>query len=130
MEEKQKFPSHAGSGKVLTASLFILSGLLLFARNMGIITKEWFNMLVAWHSLFIIAGIYTMIRKHYLSGGVLLLAGLYLLGSKLMLSPGNFQAMLWPLALSSSAFSFSDITIGETGHTKGQCIAVPRWYNG
>lgn len=48
---------------------------------------------------FIIAGIYTMIRKHYLSGGVLLLAGLYLLGSKLMLFPGNFQAMLWPLAL-------------------------------
>lgn len=99
MEEKQKFPSYAGSGKVLTASLFILSGLLLFARNMGIITEAWFNMLVAWHSLFIIAGIYTMIRKHYLSGGVLLLAGLYLLGSKLMLFPGNFQAMLWPLAL-------------------------------
>ena len=97
---------------------------------MGIITEAWFNMLVAWHSLFIIAGIYTMIRKHYLSGGVLLLAGLYLLGSKLMLFPGNFQAMLWPLALSSSASSFSDITIGETGHTKGQCIAVPRWYNG
>ena len=66
---------------------------------MGIITEAWFNMLVAWHSLFIIAGIYTMIRKHYLSGGVLLLAGLYLLGSKLMLFPGNFQAMLWPLAL-------------------------------
>lgn len=97
---------------------------------MGIITEAWFNMLVAWHSLFIIAGIYTMIRKHYLSGGVLLLAGLYLLGSKLMLFPGNFQAMLWPLPLSSSASSFSDITIGETGHTKGQCIAVPRWYNG
>ena len=84
---------------MLTASLFILSGLLLFARNMGIITEAWFNMLVAWHSLFIIAGIYTMIRKHYLSGGVLLLAGLSLLGSKLMLFPGNFQAMLWPLAL-------------------------------
>ena len=64
MEEKQKFPSHAGSGKVLTASLFILSGLLLFARNMGIITKECCNMLVAWHSLFIIAGIYTMKSKH------------------------------------------------------------------
>ena len=81
---------------------------------MGIITEAWFNMLVAWHSLFIIAGIYTMIRKHYLSGGVLLLAGLYLLGSMF-------------LAISKA---FSDITIGETGHTKGQCIAVPRWYNG
>ena len=36
MEEKQKFPTATGfSGKILIASLFILSGILLFARNMG-----------------------------------------------------------------------------------------------
>lgn len=110
MEEKQKLPSHAGFGKVLTAPLFILTGLLLFARNMGIITEEWFNMLVAWHSLFIITGIYSMIRRHYLSGGILLPIGLYLLGSRFM-----SRAISKPYSgrwfLSSSAFPFSDITI-------------------
>ena len=54
MEDKQKFPFHKGYGKMLTASLLILTGLLLFARNSGMITEEYFNLLVAWHSLFII----------------------------------------------------------------------------
>ena len=41
MEEKQNFPRATGfSGKILIASLFILSGILLFARNMGWITSE------------------------------------------------------------------------------------------
>lgn len=106
MEEKQKLPSHAGFGKVLTAPLFILTGLLLFARNMGIITEEWFNMLVAWHSLFIITGIYSMIRRHYLSGDILLPIGLYLLGSRFMPFPSNFQAILWPLVLIFIGISF------------------------
>ena len=58
MEDKQKFPFHKGYGKMLTASLLILTGLLLFARNSGMITEEYFNLLVAWHSLFIIVGTY------------------------------------------------------------------------
>lgn len=45
-------------------------------------------------------------------------------------SPAISKPCCGPWPLSSSASSFSDITIGETGHTKGQCIAVPRWYNG
>lgn len=57
MEEKQKFPTATGfSGKTLIASLFILSGILLFARNMGWITSEVFDMIVSWHSLLIILG--------------------------------------------------------------------------
>lgn len=78
MEDKQKFPFHKGYGKMLTASLLILTGLLLFARNSGMITEEYFNLLVAWHSLFIIVGTYTIIRQRYLLGGTLLLAGIYL----------------------------------------------------
>ena len=63
MEEKQKTLSATGfSGKYLVASLFILSGILLFARNMGWITAELFSTIVSWYSLFIILGIYSMIR--------------------------------------------------------------------
>jgi len=55
MEEKQKTLSATGfSGKYLVASLFILSGILLFARNMGWITAELFSTIVSWYSLFII----------------------------------------------------------------------------
>ena len=55
MEEKQKTLSATGfSGKYLVASLFILSGILLFARNMGWITAELFSTIVSWYSLFIL----------------------------------------------------------------------------
>lgn len=66
MEQKSKFSSPTGfSGKLLVASLFILSGILLFARNMGWITAELFSIIVSWYSLFIIMGIYSMIRRHF-----------------------------------------------------------------
>lgn len=99
MEAKQNFPSQAGFGKVLMALLFILAGGLLFSRNMGFITEEWFNLLVTWHSLFIISGIYSIVRRRFVFGSVLLLIGVYLLGSKLMWFPDNSQALLWPLVL-------------------------------
>ena len=52
MEEKQKTLSATGfSGKYLVASLFILSGILLFARNMGWITAELFSTIVSWYSI-------------------------------------------------------------------------------
>ena len=74
MEEKQKTLSATGfSGKYLVASLFILSGILLFARNMGWITAELFSTIVSWYSLFIILGIYSMIRCHFVGGIILLL---------------------------------------------------------
>lgn len=58
MEEKQNFPRATGfSGKILIALLFILSGILLFARNMGWITSEVFDLIVSWHSLLILFGI-------------------------------------------------------------------------
>lgn len=100
MEEKQKTLSATGfSGKYLVASLFILSGILLFARNMGWITAELFSTIVSWYSLFIILGIYSMIRCHFVGGIILLLIGVYFLLGGLSWLPENSQAMVWPLAL-------------------------------
>ena len=80
MEQKSKFSSPTGfSGKLLVASLFILSGILLFARNMGWITAELFSIIVSWYSLFIIMGIYSMIRRHFVGGIILVLVGVYFL---------------------------------------------------
>lgn len=80
MEKNQNFPSHAGiSGKALIASLFIISGVLLLARNVGWITPELFSLIVSWHSLLIVLGIYSMARCHYISGITLALIGVYFL---------------------------------------------------
>ena len=100
MEEKQIFPRATGfSGKILIALLFILSGILLFARNMGWITSEVFDLIVSWHSLLILLGIYAMIRRHFIGGIILFLAGVYFLIGGLSWLPENSQAMVWPLAL-------------------------------
>lgn len=100
MEQKSKFSSATVfSGKLLIASLFILSGILLFARNMGWITAELFNIIVSWHSLLIILGIYSMIRRHFVGGIILVLVGVYFLLGGLSWLPENSQAMVWPLAL-------------------------------
>lgn len=100
MEQKSKFSSPTGfSGKLLVASLFILSGILLFARNMGWITAELFSIIVSWYSLFIIMGIYSMIRRHFVGGIILVLVGVYFLLGSLSWLPENSQAMVWPLAL-------------------------------
>ena len=100
MEQKSKFSSATGfSGKLLVASLFILSGILLFARNMGWITAELFSIIVSWYSLFIIMGIYSMIRRHFVGGIILVLIGVYFLLGGLSWLPENSQAMVWPFAL-------------------------------
>ena len=100
MEQKSKFSSATCfSGKLLIALLFILSGILLFARNMGWMTDELFSMIVSWHSLLIVLGIYSMIRCHYIGGIILLLIGVYFLIGGLSWLPENSQAMVWPFAL-------------------------------
>lgn len=105
MEEKQKFPSHESHGKVLIASLLILSGILLFTRNIGWIPYQLFNILVSWQSLFIIIGIYVMTCRQYISGTILLLIGVYFLIGRL---PWLFhiQVITWPLALVVCGFFF------------------------
>ena len=107
MEEKQKFPTATGfSGKILIASLFILSGILLFARNMGWVTSEVFDMIVSWHSFLIILGIYSMIRRHFIGGIIFLLIGVYFLIGGLSWLPENSQAMVWPIALITAGVLF------------------------
>ncbi len=61
--------------KYLVALLFILAGVLLIARNMGWISVPVFQTLVSWKMLLVILGLFTLLRRHYLSGIILLLIG-------------------------------------------------------
>lgn len=100
MDKEIKTSNSAGfSGKLLIASLFILSGLLLFARNIGWISVEQFDLIVAWHSLLFILGLFSIIRRHFIGGIILILVGVYLLLGNMPWLPTDSQAMVWPIAL-------------------------------
>lgn len=107
MDKENKTSYSAGlSGKFLIASLFILSGISLLARNIGWITGEQFDLIVAWHSLFIILGIYSMTRRHFIGGIVLILVGAYFLIGNMSWLPADSQAMVWPFALIIAGVAF------------------------
>lgn len=93
-------------GRFLVAALLILSGIVLFARHMEWISTELFDMLVAWHTLFIILGIYAIARRYPLRGITLLLIGVYLLLGGLSCVPEDSEALIWPLALIVAGIAF------------------------
>lgn len=96
--EQRPSPGRIFSGKLLIALLFILLGILLLAYNMGWISYHLFRILVSWHSLFILLGIYAMASRHYVRGLILLLIGTYLLLGGLQWLPAISQILMWPLA--------------------------------
>lgn len=107
MEKKQNCSvSTVFSFKYLIAFLFILSGFALLARNLGWVTAEVFDVVVSWYSLLIVLGIYSMIRRHYIGGLLLLLVGSYCLTSNVLGLSEYSQAVIWPFALIAAGILF------------------------
>ena len=100
MEKRTNALSHAKpSGKYFIASLLILSGLLLLARNMEWISYETFDTIVSWHSLLILIGIGKMMHRRYVGGSLLILIGTYFLLDRLSWLPENLHGIIWPAIL-------------------------------
>ncbi len=59
----------------LFAGLFIVSGSLLLARNLGFMSPYVFSLLVSWHILLILWGILQLIKSHLSSGLILAAVG-------------------------------------------------------
>lgn len=59
MKDEEKFVYRRRlSGKLLIASLLILSGIVLLARNLGWITNEVFDVIMSWQTLLVVLGVY------------------------------------------------------------------------
>ena len=84
---------------VVAALAFIASGILLLALNLGWISQNIFDLLVAWHTLLIALGCWSLWHRNYSLGLVLLLAGGWLLGGKLELFNIPVTALRGPLLL-------------------------------
>lgn len=99
-EEKKRFCySRSRVLKYLITILFIASGVLMFARNMGYISSELFDIIVSWPSLLTIGGLYIIYNRNYFTGCIITLWGAYLILQKIPNVPVEAQQMIWPAIL-------------------------------
>lgn len=100
MEKRQTSPVR-GLGKYLAALLFILSGVLLLARNVGWMDVATFNVIVSWQMLLVILGVFQLVRQSYFAGLILLAVGTCFLLPELGLSwlSVSTSVLAWPIAL-------------------------------
>lgn len=101
MEKNQPSQSTGHSAKYWAATLFILSGSLLLARNLGWIDHSIFSILVSWQMLLIVIGVYQLTIRHWVGGLTLMLVGVCFLAPKLYMpwiSIDTWQ-LLWPAGL-------------------------------
>lgn len=62
------------------ATLFILCGIGLLARNMGWLSPRWFHLIFSWQGLLILFGLFDLFRRRYLRGIVAIVVALCFIG--------------------------------------------------
>ncbi len=114
MEKKQHACSTGHSFKYWVATLLILTGSLLLARNMGWIDHTVYSLLISWQMLLIVIGLFNLTHRHWFTGTLLIVVGGCFLAPMLDLPwfPVNMSQLLWPAVL---------IIIGVSFLGKSQC---------
>lgn len=101
MEKKSTSPSGL-TGRQLLASLFIVCGLMLLGRNLGLIPNDLFHLVVSWPMFLIVLGAYSLLRRQIFTGLILFLVGFCFIMPRLgwlFWMPVNANAVLWPVVL-------------------------------
>lgn len=99
MNEPRKPRLRPGHGRQFIAFAFIGSGLLLLAHNLGWISRYTLDLFLAWHSLFLLGGIYNLLRRRFVIGSLLLIIGGCGLANHLHLFDADVQTLQGPLLL-------------------------------
>lgn len=119
MENKQHSCSMAQSGKYWVAAALIITGSLLFLRNVGWIDWYVYNLIISWQMLIIVIGLFNLKHRHWFTGTVLIAVGACFLAPKLGIPwfPVHMSQLIWPAVL---------IILGLTFLNKSQHKTNPR----
>lgn len=99
METNHYENRHRSTGGYLVAVICILLGVLFLGRNTGLIPPDVFHLLLSWPMVLIVWGVFTLFRRHFTWGTLLILAGLYFLFPRLEWISNDWLRTYWPLAL-------------------------------
>ena len=64
---------------IVTASVFIIVGILFLGRNMGFVSDYLFHILVSWQMLLVVIGLVQLIKRNFIGGLILIAVGTYFL---------------------------------------------------
>lgn len=101
-----KSPWHQKLDAIVTALVFIAIGLLLIARNMGIIDNSVYRFLVSWQMILVVIGVTQLIKHKIIPGAILITVGVYFLFPRLPWWPGQAIFTFWPVV-----FIFTGVVI-------------------
>ena len=83
--------------RIIIASAFIVAGLVYVGYNLGIVDSYWFNIIISWQMILIVAAIIHFIKIHIWSGLVLLAVGVFFLLPEMTNIDGDYLGIYWPL---------------------------------
>ncbi|MDR1054380.1 MAG: cell wall-active antibiotics response protein [Prevotellaceae bacterium] len=87
---------HKTNGYIV-AIIFILIGLLFLGRNLGIVNSYVFNIFISWQMLLIVLGLWSIFRRQYSGGTILLIIGAFFIIPELTASNKDLVHTYWPL---------------------------------
>lgn len=93
------YPRYRTFNRVVTATVFIIAGLLIIARNNGFIDPYIYNIIMSWPMLLIVIGITSLCKRNFWSGFILLAIGTYSILPRMTEMEANWMQMFWPVLL-------------------------------
>lgn len=99
METNQYEKGRRSRGSYLLAMICIVIGILFLGRNIGFISSDVFHFIVSWPMVVVVWGIYTLFHRHFTTGTILILIGLYFLFPALEWISNDWLRTYWPLGL-------------------------------
>ena len=107
--EKKSATSSAFTGRQLMAIVFIVCGVLLLGRNLGIVPNGIFRIIVSWPMLLIVLGVYSFLRRQAFTGVVLFVIGICFILPRFgweQWGTANMSTVLWPALLVCVGIAF------------------------
>lgn len=79
IQNNNKARHHQRANGIMTAVVLIVVGLIFLGRNLGYIDRSVFRILISWQMLLIVLGLWSIIKRQYSGGLVLLVIGTFFL---------------------------------------------------